>query len=73
MLARCFPREQEQLRAQAEEAAMSRLSGGIHYRFDSEVGLRMGRAIAALAVGSPLASGLGPFHGIGMPDATFAR
>ena len=29
---------------------MSRMYGGIHYRFDSEVGLRMGRAIAALAI-----------------------
>jgi membrane-associated phospholipid phosphatase len=45
-----FPNEVESLRVQAEEAAMSRLYGGIHYRFDSEVGLRMGRSIAALAV-----------------------
>ena len=45
-----FPNEASSLRAQAEEAAMSRLYGGIHYRFDSEVGLRMGRAIAALAI-----------------------
>jgi hypothetical protein len=29
---------------------MSRLYGGIHYRFDSEVGLRMGRSVAALAI-----------------------
>ena len=45
-----FPAERASLVAQAEEAAMSRLYGGIHYRFDSEVGLRMGRAIAALAI-----------------------
>ena len=45
-----FPAERASLTAQAEEAAMSRLYGGIHYRFDSEVGLRMGRAIAALAI-----------------------
>ena len=29
---------------------MSSLYRGIHYRFDSEVGLRMGRAVGALAV-----------------------
>jgi len=29
---------------------MSRVYGGIHYRFDSERGLRQGRAVAALAV-----------------------
>jgi hypothetical protein len=36
---------------------MSRLYAGIHYRFDSEVGLRMGRAIAALAVARENARG----------------
>lgn len=45
-----FPAERAALRAQAEEAAMSRLYAGIHYRFDSEVGLGMGRAVGAIAV-----------------------
>ena len=36
---------------------ISRLYAGIHYRFDSEVGLRMGRAIAALAVARENARG----------------
>ena len=45
-----FPREAERLRGMAEEAAMSRVYGGIHYRFDSERGLEQGRAVAALAV-----------------------
>ena len=57
MLGHLFPGERAQLRAQAEEAAMSRLYGGIHYRFDSEVGLRMGRAVAALAVAQERARG----------------
>ncbi|WP_137111960.1 vanadium-dependent haloperoxidase [Rhodobacter sp. SY28-1] len=35
--------------AAAEEAAMSRLYGGIHYRFGNEQGLTQGRAIGALA------------------------
>ena len=52
-----FPAERASLAAQAEEAAMSRLYGGIHYRFDSDVGLRMGRAVAALAVARENARG----------------
>lgn len=35
--------------AAAEEAAMSRLYGGIHFRFGNEAGLAQGRAIGALA------------------------
>ena len=35
--------------AAAEEAAMSRLYGGIHYRFGNEAGLAQGRAVGALA------------------------
>lgn len=45
-----FPAYRDTLRAMAEEAAMSRVYGGIHYRFDSEAGLEAGRAIAHLAV-----------------------
>lgn len=35
--------------AAAEEAAMSRMYGGIHFRFGNEAGLAQGRAIGALA------------------------
>jgi membrane-associated phospholipid phosphatase len=52
VLSSLFPAERRQLRAMAEEAAMSRMYGGIHYRFDNEVGLRIGRAIGALAARS---------------------
>jgi membrane-associated phospholipid phosphatase len=45
-----FPSERATLRAMAEEAAISRLYGGIHYRFDSERGLEQGRAVALLAI-----------------------
>ena len=45
-----FPSERRALRAMAEEAAMSRLYGGIHYRFDSDVGLDMGRRIGELVL-----------------------
>ncbi len=45
-----FPAEREELRTLAEEAAMSRVYGGIHYRFDSDRGLEAGRAIGQLAI-----------------------
>jgi hypothetical protein len=38
------------LQAMAEEVAMSRLYGGVHFRFDNEVGLQVGRAVAAIAI-----------------------
>ncbi len=50
VLAHFFPAEAAALRARAEEAAMSRLYGGIHYRFDNEAGMELGRRIARLAL-----------------------
>jgi hypothetical protein len=34
----------------AEEAAISRLYGGIHYQSDNEVGLKLGRRVGQVAV-----------------------
>ena len=48
LLTELFPREQAFLQAKAEEAAVSRMYGGIHYRFDADSGLAQGRAVAAL-------------------------
>jgi hypothetical protein len=45
-----FPGRARQLRAMAEEAAVSRLYGGIHFRSDNEVGLRLGRKVAKAAI-----------------------
>ncbi len=45
ILKRFFPKDARQIDAWAEEAAMSRLYGGIHYRFDNEAGLALGRRI----------------------------
>jgi hypothetical protein len=45
-----FAADRERLSAMAEEAAMSRLYGGIHFRADNEVGLTVGRRIGDLAV-----------------------
>jgi hypothetical protein len=45
-----FPAEKRRLDALADEAAMSRLYGGIHFRFDSDAGLRLGRQVGAWAL-----------------------
>jgi membrane-associated phospholipid phosphatase len=50
VLGHFFPGDKERLTAMAEEASMSRIYGGIHYRFDGEAGLAMGRAVGRLAV-----------------------
>lgn len=49
VLALRFPADAPRLRAMGEEAALSRLWGGIHYRFDNEDGLALGRRIARSA------------------------
>jgi membrane-associated phospholipid phosphatase len=43
-----FPSEAEIMAQLAEEAATTRIWGGIHYRTDVEVGLQLGRAVAQL-------------------------
>ncbi len=45
-----FPDEKDELIRLSEEAARSRVVSGIHYPFDSEVGLSQGRKIANLAI-----------------------
>lgn len=50
ILAARFPREAGELRAAAEQAALSRVYGGIHYRFDGDAGVAMGREIARHAL-----------------------
>jgi membrane-associated phospholipid phosphatase len=57
VLSAIFPARRSRLRAMAEEAALSRLYAGIHYRFDNDVGLRMGRSIGALALRRWMESG----------------
>lgn len=46
VLGQHFPAQQAHWRERAEEAAMSRLWGGIHYRSDNEQGARLGRSVA---------------------------
>lgn len=49
LLSAFFPGEEQQLRGWAEEAAVSRLYGGIHFRTDNEVGLTLGNKIGRVA------------------------
>jgi hypothetical protein len=46
VLAHYFPHERARFNTIAEEQAMSRLYGGIHYRFDDDEGLALGRTVA---------------------------
>lgn len=45
-----FPAEKERLDSLAEAAALSRVLGGIHYRFDGNAGVELGRKVAAWAL-----------------------
>jgi hypothetical protein len=46
ILGEAFHRERSRLDALAVQAALSRVYGGIHYRFDGEAGLELGKRIA---------------------------
>jgi membrane-associated phospholipid phosphatase len=50
VLSAFFPAQVDRLSALAEEAAVSRLYGGIHYRSDNEVGLALGRRVGREAL-----------------------
>jgi membrane-associated phospholipid phosphatase len=50
VVADAFPNERTRLEAMVQEAGMSRVYGGIHYRFDIDAGRDIGRAAAALAL-----------------------
>jgi membrane-associated phospholipid phosphatase len=53
VLARLFPTQRVALQAMAREAAESRIDAGIHYRFDMDAGLAIGRAAAEAAFKAP--------------------
>jgi len=46
VLSSFFPDERHELSAMVTEAGLSRMYGGIHYRFDIEAGQRLGRRVA---------------------------
>jgi membrane-associated phospholipid phosphatase len=54
VLTAVFPSEARRIAAVAEESSLSRLYAGIHYRFDMDAGLALGRAVAAKALAADL-------------------
>ncbi len=50
VLGHFLPQDRAQFTRIAEEQAMSRLYGGIHYRFDNDAGLALGRVVARYAI-----------------------
>jgi hypothetical protein len=50
VLADAFPAERDYLAGVADDANMSRVIGGLHYRFDGDGGLSIGRDAARLAL-----------------------
>ena len=50
VLSYVFPQEKALCEGWANEAAESRIYGGIHYRFDAEIGLTQGKAVAGYTV-----------------------
>lgn len=57
VLSYLFPSDTEFFNEQAQEASMSRLYGGIHYRSDCEKGLSHGKRIASYTVNFALTDG----------------
>jgi len=58
VMAHFFPSNASQFRTWAEEAAMSRIYGGIHYQFDADAGLDQGRKSAAYSVATAKQDGV---------------
>jgi hypothetical protein len=54
VLSDAFPDERRWLATVADEAGLSRLYAGIHYRFDIQAGVALGRAAAAKALAADL-------------------
>ncbi len=50
VLSAFFPRRADELNGKAEDAAVSRLYGGIHFRSDNEAGLLLGHRVGAVAL-----------------------
>jgi membrane-associated phospholipid phosphatase len=57
VLSYIFPNENGTLQAMSNEASMSRLYGGIHYRFDCNQALELGKSVGQLAIQRGLKDG----------------
>ncbi len=51
VLSKAFPNRAGEFKGLGEQAAMSRLYGGIHFRFDNDEGLKLGRKVATHVMG----------------------
>jgi membrane-associated phospholipid phosphatase len=63
VLGHYFPQDRAEFTRIAEEQAMSRLYGGIHYRFDNDGGLALGRVVARYDVERERRGGLSGWSG----------
>ena len=66
VLGHYFPQDRAEFTRIAEEQAMSRLYGGIHYRFDNDGGLALGRVVARYAVERERRGGLNAWRTAGV-------
>ena len=66
VLGHFFPDERAEFTRIAEEQAMSRLYGGIHYRFDNDGGLALGRVVARYDVERERRGGLNAWRTAGV-------
>jgi hypothetical protein len=57
-----FPQDRSEFTRIAEEEAMARLYGGIHFRFDDDMGLELGRAVARYVVERERRGALNAWH-----------
>jgi hypothetical protein len=66
VLGHFFPQDRAEFTRIAEEQAMSRLYGGIHYRFDNDGGLALGRVVARYDVERERRGGLNAWRAEGV-------
>ena len=50
VLSTFFPEQRDHLDAMVAEAGLSRMYGGIHYRFDIDAGQTLGRSVARFTI-----------------------
>jgi hypothetical protein len=66
VLGHFFPQDRTEFTRIAEEQAMSRLYGGIHYRFDNDGGLALGRVVARYDVEQERRGRLNAWRSVGV-------
>lgn len=58
VLSHFFPNSRSEFEEIAKEASLSRVYGGIHFRFDSEIGVAQGKNIGSYSVNVAKADGV---------------